>query len=61
MEKVRAGYLALARQNPERVVVVEAAGSPEEVFRRLSERVEFFLRGGGGAGAAGSPIRTDGG
>ncbi|MGB9886949.1 MAG: dTMP kinase [Moorellales bacterium] len=58
MEKVRAGYLALARQNPERMVVVAATGSPEEVFCRLSRQVESLLLGGG-AGAAGGPVRAN--
>lgn len=33
-ERVRDGYLLLARNFPERIRVVEAAGTPEEVFER---------------------------
>lgn len=34
-EKVRAGYLELARVDPERVVVINALGSPDEVHSRV--------------------------
>lgn len=34
-EKVRAGYLELARVDPERVVVINALGSPDEVHGRV--------------------------
>lgn len=34
-DKVRQGYLELARQEPSRFVVIDAAGSPEEVLQRL--------------------------
>lgn len=34
-DKVRQGYLELARQEPSRFVVIDAAGSPEEVIQRL--------------------------
>jgi len=34
-DKVRAGYLELARQEPARFVVIDATGSAEEVFERL--------------------------
>ena len=34
-DKVRQGYLELARQEPSRFVVIDAAGSSEEVFERL--------------------------
>ena len=34
-DKVRQGYLELARQEPSRFAVIDAAGSSEEVFERL--------------------------
>lgn len=34
-EKVRAGYLELARVDPERLVVINALGSPDEVHSRV--------------------------
>jgi len=34
--RVREGYLALARQHPQRIRVVPAQGSPEEVFARIA-------------------------
>jgi len=49
--KVRDGYLQLAREEPDRFTVVDATGSPEEVFARL--RVPLATRLGlkeGGAG-----------
>ncbi|MCZ6599969.1 MAG: dTMP kinase, partial [Acidobacteria bacterium] len=33
--KVREGYLELARREPSRFVVIDAAGPPEDVFERL--------------------------
>jgi dTMP kinase len=40
-ERVRAGFLAIAAEHPERVVVVDASGSVDDV----AERVEAALRG----------------
>ncbi len=34
--KVRAAYLALAAQSPQRITVVPASGTPDEVFARIS-------------------------
>ncbi len=34
-EKVREGYLLIARREPERVKVVDALGTPDEVFSRM--------------------------
>jgi dTMP kinase len=42
-EKVRAGYLLLARQEPERVAVIDGRGSPEEVFRRVLKLLDERL------------------
>jgi len=42
-EAVRAGYLAVARQEPERICVVNAAGSVEEVEARVLQIVKERL------------------
>ena len=42
-ERVRAGYLAIAKEEPRRFVVVDAQGSEAEVFKRVSEKVMAFL------------------
>jgi dTMP kinase len=42
-ESVRQGYLAIARAEPERVVVLDAAGSFEEVLGRAWEAIEVRL------------------
>jgi dTMP kinase len=34
-ERVREGYLELARQEPERILVIDAQGSPEAVHERI--------------------------
>lgn len=44
-QRVREGYLALAREAPERVKVVSAAGSPEEVQEKVWKHVSAFLEG----------------
>jgi len=36
-EHVRAGYMRLASQYPERVRVIDASGNPGEVFQRILE------------------------
>jgi dTMP kinase len=41
--RVASGYLDLARRQPERVRVVDAAGSPAEVHRRVLRAVEDLL------------------
>jgi dTMP kinase len=38
--RVREGYLALARQYPHRIRVVQARGSPDEVFARIAPILE---------------------
>jgi dTMP kinase len=38
-ERVRDGFLKIAAEEPDRVVVVSAAGSPAEVFQRVIEAV----------------------
>ncbi|SDQ17495.1 thymidylate kinase [Quadrisphaera sp. DSM 44207] len=40
---VRERFLALARRNPRRYLVVDAAGTPEEVASRVRERLEPLL------------------
>ena len=42
-ERVREGYRLLAGQEPERVVMVDGRGSPEEVFQRLWPLVRGLL------------------
>lgn len=41
--KVRAGYLAIAKNNPERIVVIDGSLSREEIFVRIQLRVEALL------------------
>jgi len=43
-QRVRAGYLEMARQEPGRWVVVEASRSPEQVQARLQEVVQSRLQ-----------------
>lgn len=38
-ERVRRGYLTLARREPERIVILDALASPEELHRAIWERV----------------------
>ena len=42
-ERVRSGYLEMARQEPGRFVVLDARGTLEEVHRRVMEAVDRFL------------------
>jgi len=42
-ERVRAGYLEMARQEPGRFVIVDARGSVETVQRRVGEAIDRFL------------------
>ena len=44
-EKVRAGYLELARQEPDRIVVVDARGGLKEVHSRLLAALQDLLSG----------------
>ena len=44
-ERVRAGFLALAAREPERYLVVDASAGPEEVARRVRQRLEPLLTG----------------
>lgn len=37
--RVREGYLAIAESEPERCAVIDASGSPEEVFERLTATI----------------------
>jgi dTMP kinase len=41
--RVREGYLILARQEPDRIQVVDALGTREEVAKRIRETVNGFL------------------
>ena len=43
-EKVRAGYLELARLEPDRFRIVDAAQSPDEVFTAIREIVSSILK-----------------
>lgn len=44
-ERVREGYRALSREEPARVRLVDATGSPEAVFRRVWEAVADLFEG----------------
>lgn len=46
-KKVRAGYLELARKEPERIKVIDAARPFEEVLHEALEKVSLFLQGSG--------------
>ena len=39
-EKVRQGYLEIARENPERIKIIDAAGTKDEVFSRVKAAFE---------------------
>lgn len=43
-ERVRAGFLQLARESPQRFAVIDAGGDVDEVRRRVIEAVDRFLR-----------------
>lgn len=42
-ERVRAGYLALARQEPQRIIVLDSSGALEEAHQKIVRRVEKLL------------------
>ena len=42
-ERVRSGFLSLARENPDRYLVLDASQSPEDVSRAIQERVRDML------------------
>jgi dTMP kinase len=42
-ERVREGYRILARNEPDRILMVDASGSPEEVFQRVWPVVRSLL------------------
>jgi len=42
-QQVREGYQILARQEPERVVIIDGRGSPDEVFQRVWPTVRGLL------------------
>jgi dTMP kinase len=44
-ELVRAGYLEIARQSPERVAVIDASESLETVSARIRERMQRYING----------------
>ncbi|HEX6262248.1 MAG TPA: dTMP kinase [Actinomycetota bacterium] len=44
-EKVAEAYLRIADEHPERVVVVDALGTPEEVHGRVRDAIRRFLKG----------------
>jgi dTMP kinase len=43
-EKVRAGYLELARIEPERIRIIDAAQTPNHVFAAMRKIVSSFLK-----------------
>ena len=42
--KVREGYLYLARQSPQRISIVEATGTPEEIFPRIERLLDEWTK-----------------
>jgi len=44
-EAVRAGYLELARREPERLILLDAARSPDEIYAELVERLNSRFHG----------------
>ncbi|MBI4278616.1 MAG: dTMP kinase [Armatimonadetes bacterium] len=42
--RVREGFLALAREDPERIVVIDGHGDPPDVHARIARVVERFLQ-----------------
>jgi dTMP kinase len=42
-EKVRAGYLELARHEPDRIRIIDAASPPDQVFAAISKIVSAFI------------------
>lgn len=62
MAKVADAYLQIAEEHPERFVVVDAGGSPEQVHAEVRDALLRLLRGrdgeeGGGPTGAAGPIR----
>ncbi len=45
--RVRNAYLELARKSPRRIHVVEASGTPEEVFSRISNLLDEWIQNSG--------------
>ena len=46
-QRVRAGYLRLARSEPRRIKIVEASRSPQDVARNIKKIVDRYLAGRG--------------
>lgn len=44
-KRVRAAYLELARQWPQRIRIVDAAGTPDEVFSRIAAMLDAWFPG----------------
>ena len=42
-KRVRDGFLAQARQNPERIRIVDATGNQDEVFTRTRKVIDDFI------------------
>lgn len=42
-KKVRNGYLKLAEQNPDRIVVVDASKTPDEIFEKIKAKILKYL------------------
>ena len=42
-KKVREGYLKLAKDNPNRIVVIDADQDPKSVFRKVIEYIINFV------------------
>lgn len=43
-KRVRAGYLTLARENPERIFVIDAGDSPEKVFENALKQLKICCK-----------------
>lgn len=48
--KVREGYLALARKNKKRFIVIDASRSVEDVEKTISDHIRSFVQGNEGSG-----------
>lgn len=42
-KKVRDGYLKLAEQNPDRIVVIDASKTPDEIFEKIKAKILKYL------------------
>lgn len=42
-KKVRNGYLKLAEQNPDRIVVIDASKTPDEIFEKIKAKILKYL------------------